>query len=859
MNYSLEELFESEEKLKESVYLEFDKRKKVVSEAVRNSEAYVESGSYDDQDAFIPKGDMWTARKKRQLVESLIQKLYGRPYFAHIELKEQGYSGSEHFYLSDNESLDEVLQIGVNGHLVPFKQDRDRPITSALFHCYQSKKSEEVRYTGNDGYPVIFSTLLICDDEIRNRELRNVMQLFPEQDLLSVNADELLEQILQENRSNPTLRNIIATLQQQQFRIIETDVEESFVVQGCAGSGKSQCLFHRLFFLRDTLSEDGWKHVLLLTPTQLFRNYSADLIKRYQLSDINDFSISELYRFLLNAYDPRFRNRQYQFELSEEYLPDGYLKLVYSKETINQIDTEIENAIVHYVEAGCKALGIPMLEGFSANDISRLVEQLESAVKEFDDRESVLQQDPEYNNRREQYEKARKDFDTAQNTLGRLTKEYDQIVEDESVVRTLLEAWQDAVNERTEWSEQRKKRIETAGKALVRLDKLDGKGIDIDAPARYMHQLYTFRDLTEGDTFAADEEYLHFLDDEYCAQAKNDLDAKIGDQTIEHYFRGLEKRKKSLSKRIETINYESEQLNQVVSEHEKWLRDKATDYSGEQSSKTLRRAEMERARYFLSRIESSVFEQEVWKALAPQKEQFSIQTVSIEERDDGRKRETRILYKSDLLFYVKIYLRLHGNVMLPEYSLLCIDEGQDLHPADYNLLRRLFPGAAFNIFGDTDQVLHTACGIKDWKNDSGIETLFTLDRNYRNEAGIVEFCNKKFGSGMKYVGKARKEQMPKELYSIREILPLLNEERIAVIVKDRMSYERLCRMVGSSDQLEFLDTHASDIPDEKIPCYSIFAAKGLEFPVVLVISDDMTQNQKIVACTRATERLYYYE
>ena len=859
MKNSLDELFQSEENHKESVYQEFDKWKRAVNIAVHNSEAYVESGSYDDQDAFIPQGAMWKARKNRQLVESMIQKLYGRPYFAHIELKEHGYSISEHFYLSDNESLEQVLQIGIDGYLIPFKQDRNRPITSALFHCYQSKKSEDIRYIGNDGRPIIFSTLLICDDEIRNRELRNVMQLFPEQDLLSVNADELLEQILQENRSNPALRNIIATLQQQQFRIIETDADKSFVVQGCAGSGKSQCLFHRLFFLRDTLSEDGWNHVLLITPTQLFRNYSADLIKRYQLSDINDLSISELYRTLLNVYDPRFRNRHYQFELSEEYLPDGYLKMVYSNETINQIDAEIENAVTKYVQAGCKALGIPMLEEFSASDISRLVEQLESAVEAFDDRESALQQDPEYNKHREQYEKARKDYDASQSTLARLTKEYDQIEEDEGQIRELFETWKDAENERTEWIEQRKKRVETAWKAVARLDKLDDRGMDIDAPAQYMHQLYTFRDLTEGDTFTADEEYLRFLEDEYCAQAKRELDDKIGDQTTDHYINRLEKRKKTLTKRIETIVYESEQLNQIVSEHEKWLRDKAADYSGEQSSQTLRRAEMERARYFLSRIESSVFEQEVWKALAPQKEQFSIQTVNIENLDDGRKRETRILYKSDLLFYIKIYLRLHGNAALPAYSLLCIDEGQDLHPVDYELLQKLFPGAALNVFGDTDQVLHTACGIKDWKKESGINTLFSLDRNYRNEAGIVEFCNRKLGSNMKYVGKVRKEQIPKELHSIREIIPLLNEEKIAVIVKDRMSYERLCKMVGAWGQLEYLDTHASAIPADKIPCYSIFAAKGLEFPVVLVISDDMTQNQRIVACTRATERLYYYE
>ena len=301
------------------------------------------------------------------------------------------------------------------------------------------------------------------------------------------------------------------------------------------------------------------------------------------------------------------------------------------------------------------------------------------------------------------------------------------------------------------------------------------------------------------------------------------------------------------------------ELTEDVLRHEEWLRSKAAEVTGAQSSRALRRADMERARYFLSRIESSVFEQEVWKALTPQKEQYHIRTLNIEERSDGRKRETRILYKSDLLFYVKIYARLHGNANLPDYTLLCIDEGQDLHKADYDLLKKLFPKATFNIFGDTDQVLHMECGIHDWKSDVGFDRLFLLDRNYRNEAGIVEFCNRKFGCNMKYVGTPHKGRSPQVLHSIREILPVLNDDQITVIVKNRASFERLSKSVGDKYPLEFLDTNAKELPEDIVPCYSIFAAKGLEFPSVLVISDDMTQSQNIVACTRATERLYYYE
>ena len=94
---------------------------------------------------------------------------------------------------------------------------------------------------------------------------------------------------------------------------------------------------------------------------------------------------------------------------------------------------------------------------------------------------------------------------------------------------------------------------------------------------------------------------------------------------------------------------------------------------------------MDRARYFLSRIESTIFEQAVWNAMLPYKKKNSIRAIDVEPLENGRRRETRILYKSDLLFYIMVYTRLHSNEKLPAYRMLCIDEGQDLHKADYDL------------------------------------------------------------------------------------------------------------------------------------------------------------------------------
>ena len=63
------------------------------------------------------------------------------------------------------------------------------------------------------------------------------------------------------------------------------------------------------------------------------------------------------------------------------------------------------------------------------------------------------------------------------------------------------------------------------------------------------------------------------------------------------------------------------------------------------------RAGLERACYYLTRLESSVFEQEVWNALAPLKQKCGIRTIHTENTEDGHQRQIRILYKSDLLFY----------------------------------------------------------------------------------------------------------------------------------------------------------------------------------------------------------------
>ena len=92
------------------------------------------------------------------------------------------------------------------------------------------------------------------------------------------------------------------------------------------------------------------------------------------------------------------------------------------------------------------------------------------------------------------------------------------------------------------------------------------------------------------------------------------------------------------------------------------------------------------------------------------------------------------------------------------------------------------------------------------------------------------------------------------------MIDVLSRPEVILIVKDKSILEKLCKKIQKPiSKFEYIDTNAKQIIGGKIACYSIFAAKGLEFKKVVVYAKTMTTNQKIVACTRAMEKLYYCE
>lgn len=855
-----------EEKNKEAFYQFLAERQGNAEFAVASADRNYRAGQFEEQDSFIAAGELSAQRKNLISIDKENKELYDHPYFAHIHLVQQEASKPMHIFLSDNEWLDHPMLISGDASkiLAPFKYDENHPMLGVLRQWYANPSLTPVSYQVNQTKQTL-SPKLLRNTEISKRELINVTPLLPQDGTAaeSINVDDLLAQRLDENRHNVEMRNIISTLQKKQLEIISENSNVHFVVQGCAGSGKTQCLVHRLFFLRESLAKHGWEKVLLITPTQLFRNYSSALMRRYRLTDVSNCSLTAFYRDILSAFDPRFRQRQYLFEMSEEYLPDEYLQQVYSDRKIHEIEHEIQSAInSHTIEAG-RLVGYDVSQDshISIQTIQQILVLLSEAIENYDQNEKEFSLNPEYVERCSQLESLTKELRKEQNSHEKLLQTASALQAQENTYLSLQQELESAKGELLNWDAAHKQSsIKAELERKTWSNKIEAVSDENALAALLPHYAatlaYIYSKQTVEQIDSKENSYRDLLE-KLWQESEQKLNAFLGKKTEAAFVRQLDKQKKENEERMRDCEDTIALIELYVDEHTRWLQ----NYLGEKALNHDRqyREALEKSKYYLSRMESSVFEQEVWNALLPLKKENHIVTTQSETLKDGQSKHTRILHKSDLLFYLKIYLALHSIDKLPAYQLICIDEGQDLHTADYTMIHSLYPKAVLNVFGDTEQVLHEACGVRNWTQDTGISKIFRIDRNYRTAPAIVEFCNHKFGSTMKWCGVIHKDEKPIVLRSPEELVNTLNQTDLAVIVKNKAAFEMLRQQVGKHyTQLTYVDTTAESVPKDKIPCYSVFAAKGLEFPHVLVYANAMSKNQRIVACTRATAQLFYY-
>ena len=856
--YSKEAVYQAEKAYMEEVYQSLKDSTSKKWKEVLDKKERVDKDACDDDHPQYGYAELGEAHEKNRKAEFLYKALYKKPYYAHLEVINSENNQIEHYYLSDCNYLDAPKNIGekgMYGELMPFSSDT--PFMKALLEVHVNEDGEMVEYESN-GSTYKIKAQYICDDNIDSEKLLDTHQSFPNLDKNNDESDEYLSQLLFQYKNDPKACNIIATLQKEQVRLLNKSIKESFVVQGCAGSGKSQCLLHRMFYMRLRLDKEGWEHVVMITPTQLFREYTKDLVKKYRLTQIENCSIVEFYKTLITNYSKRIIRKEYYLESTEEYLPDLFLQEIYSEDILKNVKSFVEMCTRKYALEACKLLHQDEPQNTIEDTlIDSLVQKLTLKVKEIDEYESILVKDSEYVAKRREYE-------ILQKKLEKASIKYKKVLDDSRAFESLQEQYltalkrmKNAKEKRDSWNAKRTEEISEAKKELQELENLEKNSISLEIQEKIQRAKERVQELTKGNIHLINEAVKKDLEIEYKKElhivhelSKNQSEKRIAEQ--------YDKKETRLITELEKYSDEVKILSNNIKQLENWFDNRLGSISGKKID-IFNRNQIVKFKNNLQNLADTIFEKDLYPKLTDLKEKYGIATTKVMGKN---KKEMHILYKSDLLFYLKICILLKPKSKIPDYRYICIDEGQDLNKADYDMIKSLYPNAIYNIYGDINQVLHLSCGITDWKTETGIEKVYEFKRNYRNLPGLTKFCNEHFGSNMKYI-KSKLDNPDQYIHICKDIQQLryiIENENIVIVVKNKNVFLAMCQKTGNiPEQFGFIDSNIEEPTKNKIPCYSIYAAKGIEFNRVLVYADGMTRNQKLVACTRARYELYYME
>mgnify|MGYP001115417201 CR=1 FL=1 len=109
--------------------------------------------------------------------------------------------------------------------------------------------------------------------------------------------DELLQNALEE-KADDRLKNIVATIQDEQNKIIRADINSPLIVQGVAGSGKTTIALHRIAYLIY-----NYEHIfkpeefMIIAPTKFFLNYISNILPDLGVNDVKQCTFEDF------AYD----------------------------------------------------------------------------------------------------------------------------------------------------------------------------------------------------------------------------------------------------------------------------------------------------------------------------------------------------------------------------------------------------------------------------------------------------------------------------------------------------------------------------------------------------------------------------
>lgn len=220
-------------------------------------------------------GESAAARQKR------LRKLLSSPYFGRIDFTEDGNIEKLPVYIGIHSFFDPSQ----NTNLI---HDWRAPV-SGLFYDFELGKA---RFESPSG------TITGKISLKRQYRIRQGKMEFMLESSLNIHDD-----ILQKELSRATdekMKEIVATIQRDQNKIIRNDSSHVLIIQGVAGSGKTSIALHRVAYLLYKYKESiTSKDILIISPNKVFADYISNVLPELGEEKIAETGMEELGRQLL--------------------------------------------------------------------------------------------------------------------------------------------------------------------------------------------------------------------------------------------------------------------------------------------------------------------------------------------------------------------------------------------------------------------------------------------------------------------------------------------------------------------------------------------------------------------------------
>lgn len=186
-----------------------------------------------------------------------LSKIYYSPYFGRIDFQEDGLSDKEHYYIGKR---------SISDRWDPLVIDWRTPIASLFYRQALGEMSFDA-----PGGTIRVNLERRRQYVIKNGELQGFFD-----SVIDV-QDDILQHMLSTTASD-RLKEIVATIQSEQDRIIRAPLAENIMLDGVAGSGKTTIILHRVAYLLYNERAKLKDSILIVGPNQIFMEYISQVL-----------------------------------------------------------------------------------------------------------------------------------------------------------------------------------------------------------------------------------------------------------------------------------------------------------------------------------------------------------------------------------------------------------------------------------------------------------------------------------------------------------------------------------------------------------------------------------------------------